>query len=114
MIRRFGLSLLTIVALVLILSVVCQAQGLTPLTRHVREVTLNGQARPAGHLPAAQTMRLTLVLPLRNEAELDNLLQELYDPSSLSYRRGVHLQIWSDTGRLRLRDSFCRSKRPHC
>jgi subtilase family serine protease len=87
MIRRFGLSLLTIVALVLILSVVCQAQGLTPLTRHVREVTLNGQARPAGHLPAAQTMRLTLVLPLRNEAELDNLLQELYDPSSLSYRQ---------------------------
>jgi len=86
MIRRFGLSLLTIVALVLILSVVSQAQGLTPLTRHVRTVTLNGQARPIGHLPAAQTMRLTLVLPLRNEAELDNFLQELYDPSSLSYR----------------------------
>src|SRR3984957_885997 len=87
MIRRFGLSLLAIVALVLILSVVCQAQGLTPLTRQVREVTLNGQARTVGHLPAAQTMRLTLVLPLRNQAELDNLLQELYDPSSLSYRQ---------------------------
>src|SRR5580704_10636740 len=86
MIRRFGLSLLAIIALVLILGVVCQAQGLTPLTRHVREVTQNGQARPVGHLPAAQTMQLVLVLPLRNEAELDNLLQELYDPSSLSYR----------------------------
>src|ERR1700689_5245491 len=86
MIRRLSLSLLTIVALVLILSDVCQAQGQTPLTRHVREVTLNGQARTVGHLPATQTMRLTLVLPLRNQAELDNLLQELYDPSSLSYR----------------------------
>jgi subtilase family serine protease len=86
MIRRLGLSLFAIVALVLILSVVCQAQGLTPLTRHVREVTFNGQARPVGHLPATQTMRLVLVLPLRNQAELDNLLQELYDPSSLSYR----------------------------
>jgi subtilase family serine protease len=86
MIRRLSLSLVAIVALVLILSVVCQAQGLTPLTRHVREVTLTGQARPVGHLPATQTMRLTVVLPLRNQAELDNLLQELYDPSSLSYR----------------------------
>jgi subtilase family serine protease len=86
MIRRVGLSLLTIVALVLVLSVVCQAQALTPLTQHVREVTLKGQARPVGHLPATQTMRLVLVLPLRNQAELDNLLQELYDPSSLSYR----------------------------
>src|ERR1700693_1662918 len=86
MIRRFGLSLLTIVALVLVLSVVCQSQEITPLTRHLREVTLKGQARPVGHLPATQTMRLVLVLPLRNQAELDNLLQELYDPSSLSYR----------------------------
>jgi subtilase family serine protease len=87
MIRRLSLSLLTIVALVLVLSVVCQAQALTPLTRHVREVTLTGRARPVGHLPATQTMRLTLVLPLRNQAELDNLLQELYDPSSLTYRQ---------------------------
>jgi subtilase family serine protease len=86
MIRRAGLSLLTIVALVLVPSVVCQAQALTPLTQHVREVTLKGQARPVGHLPATQAMRLVLVLPLRNQAELDNLLQELYDPSSLSYR----------------------------
>ena len=87
MIRRVGLSLLTIVALVLVLSVVCQAQALTPLTQHVREVTLKGQAQSVGHLPATQTMRLVLVLPLRNQAELDNLLQELYDPSSLSYRQ---------------------------
>jgi len=86
MVRRVGLSLLTIVALVLVVSVVCQAQALTPLTQHVREVTLKGQARPVGHLPATQTMRLVLVLPLRNQAELENLLQELYDPSSLSYR----------------------------
>src|SRR5580704_11198010 len=86
MIRRVGLSLLTIVALVLVVSAVCQAQALTPLTQHVRGVTLKGEARPVGHLPATQTMSLVLVLPLRNQAELENLLQELYDPSSLSYR----------------------------
>jgi subtilase family serine protease len=84
--RRVGLSLPAIVALVLISSIVCQAQGLTPLTQHVREVTVNGRARLVGHLPATQTMRLVLVLPLRNQAEFENLLQELYDPSSLSYR----------------------------
>src|ERR1700683_3414673 len=32
-------------------------------------------------------MRLVLVLPLRNQAEYENLLQELYDPASLSYRQ---------------------------
>src|SRR6202162_1308634 len=84
--RRVGLSLPAIVALVLVSSNVCQAQGLTPLTQHVREVTVNGRARLVGHLPATQTMRLVLVLPLRNQAEFENLLQELYDPSSLSYR----------------------------
>jgi subtilase family serine protease len=84
--RRLGLSLLAIVARLLISSIVCQAQGLTPWTQHVREVTVNGQARLVGHLPATQTMRLVLVLPLRNHAEFENLLQELYDPSSLSYR----------------------------
>jgi kumamolisin len=31
-------------------------------------------------------MRLDIVLPLRNQADLNNLLQELYDPSSPSYR----------------------------
>src|SRR2546429_4436993 len=33
-----------------------------------------------------QTMRLVLVLPLRNQAALEAFLKELYDPSSASYR----------------------------
>jgi subtilase family serine protease len=57
------------------------------LTRHVREVTLNGQAPLVGRLPATQSMRLVLVLPHRNEAELTALLKELYDPSSASYHK---------------------------
>jgi len=66
-------------------SIVCQAQQ-TPLTRHVREATLNGQAQYVGPLPATQPMRLVLALPLRNQAELDSFLQKVYDPSSASYR----------------------------
>src|SRR5580704_17643177 len=96
MIRRVGLSLLTIVALVLVVSAVCQAQALTPLTQHVRGVTLKGEARPVGHLPATQTMSLVLVLPLRNQAELENLLQELYDPSSLSYRHFLTVEEFTE------------------
>ena len=87
MIRRLGASLLTIVALVFLVNFVCQAQAVPLMTRHVRAAVRNGQARSVGHLPATQTMRLVLVLPLRNQAELENFLQELYDPSSLSYRQ---------------------------
>jgi kumamolisin len=87
MIRRLGASLLTIVALVFLVNFVCQAQAVPLMTRHVRAAVRTGQARSVGHLPATQTMRLVLVLPLRNQAELENLLQELYDPSSLSYRQ---------------------------
>jgi subtilase family serine protease len=86
MFQRWGGSLLTIVALVSVL-IVSHAQALPPLTRHVREVTLHGQAPLVGRLPATETMRLVLVLPLRNEAELDNFLQGLYDPTDMSYRQ---------------------------
>jgi kumamolisin len=79
--------LLVIAALALAVIIVCQAQPLPPSTRHVRDVVRNGQARPAGRLPAAQTMRLVLVLPHRNEAELESLLQDLYNPASPSYHR---------------------------
>jgi subtilase family serine protease len=84
--RRLSTSLLTMVGLVSIMSIVCQAQQ-SLLTRHVREATLNGQAQYVAPLPATQSMRLVLVLPLRDQAGLDSFLQEVYDPSSPSYRK---------------------------
>ena len=51
MMRRLS-TLLTVVALVSVANVVSQAQSLPLLTRHVREVTLNGQAPLVGNLPA--------------------------------------------------------------
>jgi len=87
MMRRLSTSLLTIVALVSVANIVCRAQSLPLLTRHVREVTTNGQARSVGRLPATQSMRFVLVLPLRNQAALNNFLKELYDPSNPSYRQ---------------------------
>ena len=81
--RKLRGSLVAIAALV---PVVCQAASPAPATRHVRDVVANGQAKSVGRLPATQSMRLVLVLPHRNQPELDNFLKELYDPSSPSYR----------------------------
>ncbi len=87
MIRRLSTSLLTMVALVLVVSIVCLAQPQSLLTHHVRQATMNGQAQYVGSLPATQSMRLVLTLPIRNQAGLDSFLQEVYNPSSASYRQ---------------------------
>ncbi len=42
---------------------------------------------PLGRLPGTQRLHLALGLPLRNQAALSNLLQQLYDPSSPNYHR---------------------------
>jgi subtilase family serine protease len=83
-IRRLTVFLLTIVAMVSGATVVSQAQSL--LTRHVREVVLNGQAKSVGHLPATQSMRFDIVLPVSDQAGLDSFLKEAYDPTSPFYR----------------------------
>ena len=95
MIRRLSVSLLTTVGMVLGVNIACQAQGHLPSTHHVREETLNGQAQLVGRLPANQSMRFDVVLPLRNQTELNKLLQDLYDTSSGSYRRFLTAQEFS-------------------
>ena len=56
------------------------------LTHHVRNVVRNNQAQALGRLTANQAMSLDIILPLRNQAGLDQLLQEIYDPASPEYR----------------------------
>jgi len=98
MIRKLNTLLLTFAAFGPALNIVCQAQTLLqPLTHQVREVTLHGQAKLVGRLPAAQSMRLVLVLPLRNQPGLEQFLQELYDPSSPSYRQFLSVVSFSAT-----------------
>jgi subtilase family serine protease len=87
MVPRFGRSLLTIAALLSLLSFATtssQAQSMS--TRHVREVVRTGEAKSIGQLPSKQIMTLDVVLPLRDSAGLDSFLQQLYNPSSPSYR----------------------------
>jgi hypothetical protein len=54
MFRRLGTSLLRVLVLVSVVNIVCHAQSRPLLTHHVRGVTLNGQARSVGRLPAGQ------------------------------------------------------------
>jgi subtilase family serine protease len=85
MIRRISLLLLTATALLSAATMNSQAQ--TVLTHHVREASRTGLGTPFGRLPADQTMQLDLVLPLRDPAGLKSFLNDVYDPTSFSYRR---------------------------
>lgn len=49
-----------------------------------------------GRLPASQQLHLALSLPLRNGANLDALLRQLYDPASPNYRRFLTVQQFTD------------------
>jgi len=81
--------------MMLVASFVGQVQAQSFMTRHVREVTLSGQAASLGRLPAAQLLRLVVTLPLRHQPELESFLEELYDPSSPSYRHFLTVEEFS-------------------
>jgi kumamolisin len=95
--RFSSLSVIAALAVMACVAGAAFAQDAQPLlTRHVREVTVNGQAPLVGHLPATQSMRLVLVLPHRNQAGLDNFLKELYDPYSASYRKFLTVEEFTE------------------
>jgi subtilase family serine protease len=94
--RRFTASLLTVVVLALLSSLLVQAQSQPPFTHHVREATLNGEAALVGRMPSAETLRLVLVLPLRNQAGLDAFLKDVYDPTSPSYRQFLTVEQFTE------------------
>lgn len=71
-------------------------QGQPLRTKHMRDCVSNGQAARMGQLPAKQVMQLDLILPLSNESELDQVLQELYDPKSPSYHQFLSVEEFTD------------------
>ena len=83
MIRRLG-SIVFAAAAALLATTALSAQTL--LTHQMRDAVRNNQAQAVGRLPANQLMSLDIVLPLRNQAGLERLLDEIYDPSSAYYR----------------------------
>ena len=70
----------------LLASVGAPGQAQSMLTHHMREDVVSGKAQFLRRLPATQTLRIDVVLPLRDPAGLETFLQEVYNPSSRSYR----------------------------
>ena len=71
----------------LLVAAAAQAEQRPTMTTHVPEAVSTGQAPLVGRLSGAQRLSLAISLPLRNEADLDDLLQQIYDPQSPSYRQ---------------------------
>ncbi len=82
--RRGVFAALCTAALLLVMSAPARAQS--ALTQHVHQAVASRAAGFLRAMPATESLRLDVVLPLRNQAELDQFLRELYDPSSPSYR----------------------------
>jgi hypothetical protein len=71
-------------------------QSLQTLHQHVPPAVSGGQATLVGSLPPVQQMKLTMVLPLRNQGELASLLHRLYDPSSPDYRHFLSVEQFTE------------------
>jgi subtilase family serine protease len=82
-----SLKQLALLLCALSLTGVTTAQPNTIMTSHVPDAVSTGLAPLVGYLPSTQRLRLAISLPQRNEAELDNLLQQIYDPQSPNYHQ---------------------------
>ena len=91
-IRRLSTFLLTIAAFVSVMSAVGLAQSQTLMTRHTREEVTGKVAPLVGHLSATQNLRLVLVLPHRNQPELDQFLKDVWRVFRIERGRGSDIQ----------------------
>jgi subtilase family serine protease len=83
------------VSVIFFASMATAEQHLT-MTTHVHQAVVNGQAPLVGHLPPTQHLSLAISLPLRNESGLRDLVQEIYDPHSPSYRQYLSVAEFTD------------------
>jgi len=54
---------------------------------HVPAAVARYNLQPTGQLPATKSLHLAIGLPLRNQAALTDLIQQLYDPASPNYHQ---------------------------
>jgi subtilase family serine protease len=66
------------------------------LTRHMHDVVSSHRAPVLGLKPETDQMDLIISLPLRNQQELDSLLNDLYDPNSPSYGQFLNVQEFTE------------------
>ena len=91
-----GTTLPRVIILALLFAMGCEAQVQSMPTHHVRKEVISGAAARLNRLPETQSLRLDIALPLRNESELDDLIQELYDPQSPSFHQFLSVQEFTE------------------
>ena len=87
--RCFVRLAVTTAAMVVLFPITAGAQGAGKqmLLGHVPPAVARLHLTPMNRLPATNRLNLAIGLPLRNQAALDKLLGEIYDPASTNYRR---------------------------
>lgn len=73
-----------------------QVEPRAAMAAHVPEAVSNGLAPLVGHVPATQRLSLAISLPLRNPAELDDLLQRIYDPQSPNFHQYLSVSEFTE------------------
>ena len=78
--------------LLLLIATVLSAQTTRAAERqvlrgHIPRAVTELHLQPVGQLSGSTNLYLAVGLPLRNKEELNNLLQQIYDPASPDYRR---------------------------
>jgi subtilase family serine protease len=92
-----GLAAFVFVALLPLFAIPSQAQqALQVLHSHVRPAVSSGQAIPLSMLPPSQRMNLAILLPVRNQPELTNLLDRLYDPANPDYHHFLSVSEFAE------------------
>lgn len=85
-----------VVVLTLLQTAVLAGSAQNIMTHHVRQATRDGSAPAVGHMAATQTMRLVITLPLRNEDQLDRLLEDLSNPNNASFRQFLSVEEFTE------------------
>lgn len=86
--NRYFLPALSVgVACFFAITAKAQTTGKQRLHGHLPEAVARFHLQPTGRLSATQHLNLAIGLPLRNEAALDSLLQQIYDPASPNFRQ---------------------------
>jgi subtilase family serine protease len=89
-------QLLVALALSAIFATSVGASDVRILPGHVPDVVGRYHLQAVGRLPAKNRVHLVITLPLRNEQQLTNLLQQLYDPASSNYHRYLTPQQFTE------------------
>jgi subtilase family serine protease len=66
------------------------------LSRQLPDLVASGEAKPAGAPDPSTRLVLAISLPQRNQAALDALLRDIYNPHSPNYRHYLSVQEFTD------------------